>query len=97
MGNELIGKQKERMPVLYDLKDPKEGEILLCESGIVVRAGDSFQSPFNYVESITVGRRLNLGKMEAYMVAYDVMGGKHTLEFAINESYLHALKKACGK
>ncbi len=97
MSNELIGKQKERMPILYNLKEPKEGEILVCENGLIVKSNDSFQSPFNYVESITIGRRLNLGKMEAHMVAYDVMGSKHTLEFAINESILHALKKACGK
>lgn len=93
-----LGKLREHMPIYTDDTGTLLGAIDVHENGVKLKAGEeNYNLPLDYVESITPERDLSLGKMQAKMVFYEIMGMKHELRFIISGVHIAMLKKMCGK
>ena len=88
---ELLGKVEFQAHVI---SGDREGNLTIYEKGIIYDVGDKngrVVSPYNYIESIASGRELPLGKVEANIVTYSLLGERFNLQFAVSEAYFHEL------
>jgi len=93
--DDLLGKVEREIPVV--LREG-EGTLFLCERGIIYEGSNvngRVAAPYNYIKTVSLGRELPLGQMEAYIVLHDLMGDKFELEFAANELHLNEIKRRC--
>ena len=95
--DDVLGEIKGKMP-LYKNGLDVSGEIILCETGVIVRAdGNTLKVPFNYVTALERISTMPLGKVGVGMSVSDMMGDSHEFKFGITEQHFMALKKACSK
>ncbi|VVB67968.1 Uncharacterised protein [Candidatus Norongarragalina meridionalis] len=74
------------------------GGIDVFEDRITLRLGKRARDvKKGYVESITKKGSLALGKVEAELAYYDMLGSRETVTFAIHDSEFRALKSILGK
>ena len=93
-----LGKLREHMTLYSDSTGTAMGSIDVHEGGVMLSAdGQRFLFPLDYVESITPERELALGKVQAKMVFYEIMGMRHERRFIISGVHLAVLRKMCGK
>jgi len=93
----LLGKTISSIPIYSDAFDSPAGSIEVCERGLATKGKESLKIPLGYVRGLRISRRLQLGKVEAEMIAYDVMGEKHELRFIMSEHDFFELEKACER
>ncbi len=93
-----LGKLREHIPLYSDTTGATMGHIDVHENGVKIAANEqTYLCPLDYVESITEERELALGKMQAHMVFYEIMGMRHELRFIISVVQLATLRRMCGK
>lgn len=93
--DEALGEIKGKIPVYKNGLD-MSGEIILCDTGIIVRAeGNTLKVPFRYVKMLEKSKDLPLGKVGVEMDVFDQMGEKHYYHFGMSDHHFMALKKAC--
>ena len=93
----VLGVIKGKMP-LYKNGLDASGEIILCETGLIVRVdGNTLKVPFNYVTMIEKISTMPLGKVGVEMEIFDQMGDKHSFNVGISEQHFVMLKTACSK
>jgi len=93
-----LGKLREHIPLYSDTTGSEMGSVDIYENGVKILAdGQSFIAPPEYVQSITPERDLALGKVQAHMVFYELMGMRHELRFIISGVQLATLQSICGK
>jgi hypothetical protein len=91
----VFGMVSQSFPIYEDGFD-ESGRIYVCESGLVVKKGDSlFRSPFEYVKKIEKVNELPLGKLSVIFKMYDQMGEVHDMAVGITDSHYYTLKKLC--
>ncbi|MEM3399630.1 MAG: hypothetical protein QXP42_02255 [Candidatus Micrarchaeia archaeon] len=86
----FLGKTITSFPILLNTK---EGEMVVKENGLIIKAGDKIIVPNGYVEGIEEKKKLPLGKVRAHMRVYEVMGIRHDLELIMAEHNLRYLEK----
>ncbi|MEM4389080.1 MAG: hypothetical protein QXG98_00265 [Candidatus Micrarchaeia archaeon] len=93
----LLGKTLSSIPIYSDPFGLPSGAIDICEKGLAVRGKESLKIPLGYARGLRILRRLQLGKVEAQLVAFDVLGDRHVLEFVLSEQHFFELEKACDR
>lgn len=97
MIDETFGEIKGKIPIYKNGLD-ESGEIILCESGIIVRAdGNTVRAPFTHVKILGKSVDMALGKVGVEMDVFDHMGEKHYYHLGMSDMHFAALKKACGQ
>jgi hypothetical protein len=91
---EIIGKVIEEFPISFE---SEQGSIAVGVRGIAISIGARIAVPYNYVESLSEGKKLALGKTGAAITLYDMLGNRRSIEFVISGVGFAVLKKACGK
>ncbi|MFA6214664.1 MAG: hypothetical protein WC717_05305 [Candidatus Micrarchaeia archaeon] len=95
--DETLGKILGKIPVYKNGLD-SSGEIILCESGIIVRAdGNTIRAPFSHVKILGKSADLPLGKVGVEMDVFDNMGEKHYFHLGMSDMHFGTLLRACGK
>lgn len=95
--DDVFGVILGKMP-LYKNGLDMSGEIILCETGLIVRAdGNSLRVPFGYVTMLEKISAMPLGKVGVEMEVFDQMGDKHSFNFGMSDQHFVMLKKACSK
>ncbi|MEM3030164.1 MAG: hypothetical protein QXH27_00360 [Candidatus Micrarchaeia archaeon] len=93
----LLGKTISSIPIYGDAFDSPAGSIEVCERGLAVKGSQSLKIPLGYARELRISRRLQLGKVEAQLTAFDVMGDRHELRFVLSEQHFFELEKACER
>ncbi len=97
MKDDVLGTIKGKMPVYKNGLD-SSGEIILCESGIIVHTeGNTLRVPFSHVKILGTSGDMPLGKVGVEMDVFDQMGDKHYFHFGMSDMHLNTLKRACEK
>jgi hypothetical protein len=95
--DEVLGEIKGKIPT-YKSGFDEDGFIIVCEKGLYIKtAGESVRAPYNYVKKITSGKEMPMGRVAVDMTVFDHLGSQYDLSFAITDTHLAALKKACGR
>ena len=95
--DEILGEIKGKMPMYSNGLD-SSGEIILCDSGIIIRAeGNTVRAPFTHVKILGKSVDMALGKVGVEMDVFDQMGEKHYYHFGMSDMHFAALQSACKK
>jgi len=93
--DETLGEIKGKIP-LYKGGLDSAGEIILCETGIIMRAeGNTLKVPFRYVKMLEKSGDMPLGKVSVEMDVFDQLGEKHYFHVGMSDNHFLTLKKAC--
>lgn len=95
--DEILGQIKGKMPMYKNGLD-YSGDILLCESGIIIASKEhSIKAPFTHVVMLEKSSDMPLGKVQIELEVFDMLGQKHYIQTGISDIHFLALKKACKK
>jgi len=97
MKDEAFGAIKGTMPIYKNGLD-ESGEIIICETGIILRSeGSTVRAPYTHVKILGKSVEMALGKVGVEMDVFDQLGDKHYYHVGMSDMHFAALKKACGQ
>ncbi|MCX8196801.1 MAG: hypothetical protein N3G80_00580 [Candidatus Micrarchaeota archaeon] len=95
--DDMLGEIKGRIP-LYSNGIDNAGQIILCESGIILEAeGNTLKVPFRYITMLEKSGELPLGKVSVEIEVFDPAGNKYYYQFGMADTHFLMLKRACSK
>jgi len=95
--DELLGKELKSIPLYSDGVGETVGKIGFHEKGILVKTSRTEKIPDGYVKSLRARQRLSLGRVEAEMTAFDIMGTQLKLSFVLLEPHFFELQQRIEK
>ena len=94
---DLLGKEEVEVPVITNAG---EGRLVMHERGLVLELpgiNGQVKAYYASVRELELGRKLPLGKREARMVVFDMMGQRFDVRFGCSEQRLHELRERCRR
>ncbi|MBI5228465.1 hypothetical protein HY991_00015 [Candidatus Micrarchaeota archaeon] len=90
----VIGKPTHKFAVFTD---DKMGSLEVFNDGLVIRAANTLNVKFNYIDCIEKNGDLPLNKVSVTMAYYDLFGNKECFDFAMREHEFRTLKAVVKK